>query len=277
MKKECLNCGKVIIVKPSHYDRKKFCSRNCKTHYQKLNPPDYWKKMTKKQEIPCTNCGYKLFKKPSVIFKTNFCNMKCKKEYQIKNGHLINQHLKRQVSIKCEICGESFQVPNNRAQTAKYCSKNCLGKANGIRGKIDYTRRVRVFCSDCGKQFEKKPSVIKNLNFCTVECMAVYYSKTGLFSGENSGTWAGGDINYYGPNWLSQRKKARERDKFTCQDCGMTEERYGHELSVHHIIPFRNFNGDWASANEITNLVTICEHPCHRNRHSKHNLVDDIV
>ncbi|MBM4762264.1 hypothetical protein GNT69_08125 [Bacillus sp. B15-48] len=98
--------------------------------------------------------------------------------------------------------------------------------------------------------------------------MAHYYSETGMFSGKNSGTWAGGDINYYGPNWLSQRKKARERDSYKCQDCGITEEQYGHELSVHHIVHFRKFKGDWVLANELTNLVTLCEYPCHRKRHS---------
>lgn len=107
--------------------------------------------------------------------------------------------------------------------------------------------------------------------------MGNYYTESEMFSGENSGTWAGGDINYYGPNWLSQRKKARERDNFTCQDCGITEEQYGRELSVHHIVPFRKFNGDLEKANQLANLIILCEYPCHRKRHSKKNLVDDIV
>jgi len=99
--------------------------------------------------------------------------------------------------------------------------------------------------------------------------MGIYYSESGMFSGENSSTWAGGDIGYYGPNWYANRKKARERDNYICQDCGKKEEQYGCELSVHHIIPFRNFNGDWEKANQLTNLITLCEYPCHRIRHSK--------
>ncbi|WP_106497166.1 HNH endonuclease [Lentibacillus sp. Marseille-P4043] len=96
------------------------------------------------------------------------------------------------------------------------------------------------------------------------------------FVPENNLAWQGGDIDYYGPNWRSQRKKARIRDNFTCQDCGLTEKEYGKELSVHHIIPFREFKGDWEEANRLSNLVCLCEHPCHRNRH-KNNMVDDIV
>ncbi|TDL77612.1 HNH endonuclease [Rhodococcus qingshengii] len=102
--------------------------------------------------------------------------------------------------------------------------------------------------------------------------MGDYYSESKMFTGENSGTWNGGDIDYYGPNWLHQRRLARKRDQFTCQDCGSTEKDYGKELSVHHIIPFRKFNGDWENANVLNNLVCLCEYPCHRKRHS--NMVD---
>lgn len=72
--KKCLNCGKDIKVKPSHFDRKKYCSRSCKVEFQKKNPPAFWKEMTKKQEVLCANCNNKLLRKPSEISKTNFCN-----------------------------------------------------------------------------------------------------------------------------------------------------------------------------------------------------------
>lgn len=275
MIKKCLNCGRDIKVKPSHYDRKKYCSRSCKVEFQKKNPPAFWKEMTKKQEVLCANCDNKLSRKPSEIRKTNFCNHQCKAEYQRKNK--ITQHLKRQVKKSCLTCGKNFEVPKNREHSAKYCSRHCLGLANGKRGKVQYKKRVEITCSYCGQQFERKPSTVRNLNFCSMKCMGKYYTESEMFSGENSGTWAGGDITYYGPNWLSQRKKARERDNFTCQDCGITEEQYGRELSVHHIIPFREFNGDWEKANQLSNLITLCEYPCHRKRHFKKNLVDDIV
>jgi 5-methylcytosine-specific restriction endonuclease McrA len=275
MIKKCLNCDKEIKVKPSHYDRKKFCSRQCQSIFNKNNPPDFWRRMSKRKKVNCSFCGNELLKKPSEIFKTNFCNHKCKNEYQIQNGHLINQHLKRRVEKVCEICGKKFNVPKNREITSKYCSKHCLGLANGRRGKIQYKKQILVKCSKCGKEFEKKPSTYRSLNFCSTSCMGKYYSESHMFSGENSGTWNGGDISYYGPNWLSQRRLARKRDKYTCQDCGKTEKQLGHELSVHHIKPFRVYNGDWEKANELSNLISLCEYPCHRRRHSK--MVDDIV
>ena len=67
--------------------------------------------------------------------------------------------------------------------------------------------------------------------------------------------------------------------KKNCLNCGkeinVKPSKYGQELSVHHIIPFKQFNGDWKKANQLSNLISLCEFPCHRKRHSR--MVDDIV
>lgn len=269
MIKNCLNCNKEIKVKPSHYERKKYCSRECKTLYQKENPPTFWQSMSTKKALECSYCKQNLHRKPSAINTTNFCNVECKTLYQLKNGHLINQHLRKEIQLQCEYCNKVFSIPPNRQETAKFCSINCLGKSNGKRAKVKLSRKIILECSYCKSTFEKKRSTIKELNFCHMECMSKYYSETGMFSGENSGTWNGGKINYYGSNWHSQRRKARERDNYTCQDCGIREEIYGQELSVHHIKPFKEFKGDWKNANKLSNLISLCESPCHRKRHSK--------
>lgn len=41
MIKNCLNCGKEIKVKPSHFERKKFCCRQCQAIFHKKNPPEF--------------------------------------------------------------------------------------------------------------------------------------------------------------------------------------------------------------------------------------------
>lgn len=268
MKKNCLQCGKEIHVKPSQYDRKKYCSRSCKTDYQQKNPPQFWKDMNKKVTVKCSYCKQPISRKPSTVNKTNFCNVECKRLYQLSNGHLINQHLRKDVKVICQQCSQEFTVPKNREKSARYCSKGCLGKANGERGKIQYKKQIKLNCIHCSKEFEKKPSTLRKLNFCSQACMAIYYAENQLFTGEKSGTWNGGSIDYYGPNWRNQRKKARKRDHYTCQDCGIAEKEYGQQLSVHHITPFREFKGDWRKANELSNLITLCEYPCHRKRHS---------
>ncbi|HEX2979203.1 MAG TPA: DEAD/DEAH box helicase [Anaerolineaceae bacterium] len=68
------------------------------------------------------------------------------------------------------------------------------------------------------------------------------------------------DTNDYGPNWIVQRNRARERDHFTCQVCGAQEAGRSHH--VHHKTPFRNFPS-YLAANQLDNLITVCP-SCHR-------------
>ena len=75
----------------------------------------------------------------------------------------------------------------------------------------------------------------------------------------DKGLWTN-DSNDYGPNWQTQRKRARARHDSRCQICGAAE--HGREHDVHHIIPFRRF-GSYQRANQLSNLVTLCG-TCHR-------------
>ncbi|HEY9088580.1 MAG TPA: Zn-binding domain-containing protein, partial [Anaerolineaceae bacterium] len=68
------------------------------------------------------------------------------------------------------------------------------------------------------------------------------------------------DPNNYGPNWVVQRIRARERDNFTCQLCGTPEAGRSHH--VHHKTPFRQFTS-YLAANQLENLITLCP-SCHR-------------
>lgn len=92
------------------------------------------------------------------------------------------------------------------------------------------------------------------------------YEEEGHFAGENHASFMGGNKEY-GSNWQKVRKDARKRDNYTCQDCGKTEKDLGTQLSVHHIIPIVLFENA-EDANCLSNLISICEHPCHRLRHS---------
>ena len=73
--------------------------------------------------------------------------------------------------------------------------------------------------------------------------------------------------DYRGPNWYIQRRKALERDEYTCLHCGMDNDehvaQWGGELHVHHITPRRCFD-DYSDPeiNTLSNLATLC-HWCH--------------
>ncbi len=72
------------------------------------------------------------------------------------------------------------------------------------------------------------------------------------------GLWKS-DPNDYGPNWQAMRARARERDGFRCQNCGVKEQDAEHH--VHHKVPFKKF-ADYRQANQLSNLITLCA-SCH--------------
>lgn len=87
-------------------------------------------------------------------------------------------------------------------------------------------------------------------------------------TGEDNWAWKGGEIGYYGPNWYSQRRHARERDNHTCQLCSINKVELGRNMDVHHKIDFKKFdyvpgeNDYYLNANQLNNLISLC-YRCH--------------
>jgi len=72
------------------------------------------------------------------------------------------------------------------------------------------------------------------------------------------------------------KRKAKERDNYTCQFCGMTEEQhqeeYGRGPSAHHIIKTSDYGRD-----EVWNLITVCR-SCHKTlEHSQARGFSEII
>lgn len=87
-------------------------------------------------------------------------------------------------------------------------------------------------------------------------------------SGKEHPNWKGGCCPYYGRNWNQKRENAIQRDNEECQRCGISREehqnKFGRDLSVHHIIPRRFFDKEEIEkANLLINLMTYCLH-CHQ-------------
>lgn len=85
--------------------------------------------------------------------------------------------------------------------------------------------------------------------------------------GSKNPQWTGGKLNYYGENWIQQNQRARQRDHFTCQRCGITESQLGKNLDVHHVKPFK-LCANHKEANRLENLISLCP-PCHRRAENK--------
>jgi 5-methylcytosine-specific restriction endonuclease McrA len=121
---------------------------------------------------------------------------------------------------------------------------------------------VETNCAYCGGDIEiieKRVEKADN-NFCDPDCHSNYVSENRV--GENHPLYKGGP-HYYGAEWQQEiRDKVRERDNYTCQRCGATEDELTRELDVHHLNPVRNFENT-TDAHEIDNLVCYCR-SCHQ-------------
>lgn len=82
------------------------------------------------------------------------------------------------------------------------------------------------------------------------------------YSGERSKQWIEAvPTGIYDGEWMKAREKARSRDGYNCQRCGVSEDELNTELDVHHKVPYRNFD-DPNKANELDNLMSLCSR-CH--------------
>lgn len=202
----------------------------------------------------CQQCGISFKINQSAIDRGRgkYCSKSCLYQFKKTITGPINPGWTR-IEFICKVCNKTFyRTPSSTKKgCGVYCSMQCR--------KID---RVKLICETCGGDFYKLNSEISTIGygrFCSKSCYRIY-RKT--LTGDMNCHWKGGRINYYGPNWRSQKDKARKRDKFTCQVCGITESIILEKLSVHHITPFRKYNGNWKEANDLVNLISVCR-SCH--------------
>lgn len=131
----------------------------------------------------------------------------------------------------CVICKTTFAAyPRQQNTPRKYCSKRCLGCANGRRTlNVPRSLQVRLKLS-------------------------------AAFKGSKSHFWKGGvtplnQIERESARYAEWRYAVFQRDKFTCQWCGATKN-----LNADHIKAFASFP---SLRYELSNGRTLCN-PCHR-------------
>ena len=201
------------------------------------------------------------------------CGLVCKSVKGMRRHHKIAHDEKLgYIEITCRVCGDTKKRRKDTINESGrvYCSPECQHKGmEELAGPSHpLNQQIDVECENCGGGVRVPPSRVRNYDkhFCSYDCMGEYKSKT--YSGKNAHNWRGGYDKYYGPNWEKQRRKARERDNYKCQDCGIKESEYRKELSVHHITRLmyykRNYDDpEWYErANRLDNLITFCK-SCH--------------
>lgn len=117
-------------------------------------------------------------------------------------------------------------------------------------------------------------------DLCNVTQRAVFYwmerydisrrsQREALGVGEDCTNWKGGSIDYYGPNWIKQRKKTLKRDQYRCQRCRKHQPELEMCPDVHHRKKMRWYKNNYdksewyEKSNDLDNLITLCR-SCHR-------------
>ncbi len=159
---------------------------------------------------------------------------------------------RKRVTIACQTCGHAFEVQPSRLKhgRGRSCSPSCQHAATAAK----LSRQVEITCIGCGATFSRAPRHIGpngKGKYCSRPC------RDANRIGSAHPQFISGDGGYRGPNWQAQKRKARKRDDDTCQRC------FAPGRDVHHIRPYRLFDGDYIAANALANLRTLC-HRCHR-------------
>lgn len=107
--------------------------------------------------------------------KAQFCSRDCTYAAFRAAGWPIQ---KPAIHKSCGVCSSSFSVNPANAGRSKFCSKKCLGIANGRRqAKLPIEKKMTVcICLQCNAQFYKHISQIKDGRgkFCSRKCLGIY-------------------------------------------------------------------------------------------------------
>jgi hypothetical protein len=154
---------------------------------------------------------------------------------------------------KCLICGKEFNTIESRLKIGKgkYCSKKCYSISK--KGVPTWNKGKTYKCPKIGEANSKR--VVSEE---TRKKMSLFH--TGLMVGEKNPMWKGGITYYpYSGKWTDTlRDSIRQRDDYTCQECGINQDELKgrlKQLDVHHI------DYDKDNCNPL-NLITLCR-SCH--------------
>ena len=212
-------------------------------------------------EVECSQCGEAFEKLPSQAERSDnhFCSNECQGKFKSER-----------VVVECDYCGGEIEKTPSQVSERNFCNLECLHEwrsetsNGGLVGENhpDYIGEKEYTCENCDGRFTVKLGEEYRKKTCSDECAQELVSEKNdhlseYWYGEDNPRWKGGKKNFYGSNWQEQRRKAIQRDNERCVDCGSVED-----LHVHHIIPIKEFDEDYESANDLDNLVTLCR-GCH--------------
>lgn len=238
--KICQRCGKEFTDRK--HPNRKYCSLQCST-LQK----------TKREQRTCPGCG-------TVFYQHNTLQKYCTPECGFK--HRPRPNVKAKKRCECEWCKKEFETWNSRP--GRFCCEQCRSEFAARQPKGKRGKRVILYCEICSREYVIYESYYKlrGSRFCSLECKQRGNSIDKMGTG-NPNYIGGTRYPDRGRNWWSQRRAALKRDNATCQLCGRKAKKHERRIvEVHHIRPYKDFEGNYLAANELSNLITLCR-KCH--------------
>ena len=137
-------------------------------------------------------------------------------------------------------------------------SSDQMGFDFGERCSRGGNEKVATRCAYCRLEIEVPDWYAgqAQLHFCDASCRRAWTEAIPSLE-----VCLGATSKRRGANWELQALKARTRDGFICQVCGVSEEELGRQLDVHHKIPYRSFSSN-VEANKLEHLISVCP-SCH--------------
>ena len=156
----------------------------------------------------------------------------------------------------CNFCGKEFESNKKR----KFCCNQC--KFESMK------KQVIKKCETCGNEYSIKQSHSERSKYCSSKCQHEAFKDK--FSGKNNGNYKDGNKKEFrGDNWLEMKEYIINKQNNICQMCGTDNPgKTKKKMTVHHIIPYEYFNGDYIKANNENNLNCVCL-SCHFKIHQK--------
>lgn len=223
-------------------------------------------------EVACLVCGKVRQVSPSRIAKGGgkFCEKRACRDIGLRKTVIricpIGNHEFEVMAYEADriFCNRAHSLASRKGIPRTEEAKRHMSEARtGVPRPHLRLPTVEFTCVGCGRTemltgYQRKRFLMGLKRFHDTECWYAYVRE----HPEASGTFRGGRMPYYGPNWRDQARRARARDGYTCQDCG---EKPKQRLDVHHLVPRRTFHEDFIAANALDNLISLCKR-CHRLR-----------
>jgi 5-methylcytosine-specific restriction endonuclease McrA len=174
---------------------------------------------------------------------------------------------RKALSIKggsfCKRCNKEFETHDKRKV---FCSTGC--KIKFYNEARPTTKELQKECPQCHKMFVPMQKKGVGKTYCSNKCQHRFnYIKNHQSIKERYASWQ--KKNKWDGNW----EEALNRDKYTCQICGLT--LYPSQWEGKRILMVHHWDGSGekeAKNHGVDNLVTLCG-SCHREFHTQINLV----